>query len=150
MASLQGVIAGVGLYQVSSEDVYAGLYVRGVHHLVGGVDVAGRYGERDRGDAAVEALDSARIGATLGQYLHLVRDPLALGYSSEVLDELRMADQGRVHDLDRRSLTELRDGVLVTPARHVHRYRYVQSNHDRGLKAEPLAAAPLKPTSSCE
>src|ERR671933_1344002 len=133
MPSLQGVIAGVGLFQVAGEEVYAGLYVRGVHHLVGGVDVAGRYGERDRGDAAVEALNPARVGATLGQNLHLVCDPLTLGYLSEVLDELRVADQGRVHNLERCSLTELRDGVLVTPARHIHRYRYIQSNHDRGL-----------------
>src|SRR5919199_1570968 len=133
MASLQGVVAGVSLFQVASEEVYAGFYVRGVHHLVGGVDVAGRYGERDRGDAAVEALNPARVGAPLGQYLRLVCDPLALSYLSEVLDELRVADQGRVHNLDRCSLTELRDGVLVTPARHVHSYRYVQSNHDCGL-----------------
>src|SRR5215216_3452957 len=103
----------MGFFQVAGEEVYAGLYVRGVHHLVGGMDVAGRYGERDRGDAAVEALHPARIGAALGQYLHLVRDHLALGYPSEVFDELGMADQGRVHDLDRRSLTELRDRVLV-------------------------------------
>jgi hypothetical protein len=59
---------------------------------LGGVDVAGRYGERDRGDAAVEALDPTRIGAAMGQYLHLVRDPLALGYRAQVLDELGVAD----------------------------------------------------------
>src|ERR687885_1898635 len=113
MAGLQGVVASVSFLQVAGEEVDAGLHVRGVHHLVGGVDVAGWYGERDRGDAAVEALDPTRVGATLGQYLHLVRDLLALGYPSEVLDELGVTNQGRVHDLDRRSLTELRDRVLV-------------------------------------
>src|SRR5918998_1775846 len=118
MTALQGVVASVGFFQVAGKELDARLHVRGVHHLVGGVNVAGRYGERDRGDTAVEALDPARVGAALGQYLHLVRDPLALGYASEVLDELGVADQGRVHDLDRRSLTELRDGVLVAPTGH--------------------------------
>ena len=92
MTGLQGVVAGVSFLQVAGEELDAGLHVRGVHHLVGGVDVAGRYGERDRGDAAVEALDPTRIGAALGQYLHLVRDPLALGYRAQVLDELGVAD----------------------------------------------------------
>jgi len=36
-----------------------------------------------------------------GQYLHLVRDALALGYPAEVLDELRVGDGVAVHDLER-------------------------------------------------
>ena len=92
MTGLQGVVASVSFLQVAGEEVDAGLHVRGVHHLIGGVDVARWYGERDRGDAAVEALDPTRIGAAVRQYLHLVRDPLALGYRAQVLDELGVAD----------------------------------------------------------
>ena len=37
---LQGVVAGMGLFEVAGEEVYGGLDIGGVHHLVRGVDVA--------------------------------------------------------------------------------------------------------------
>src|SRR5215210_1679814 len=57
----QRVVARVGLLQVAGEEVNGRLHVVLVHHLVRGVDVAAGDGERDRGYAAVQALDPARV-----------------------------------------------------------------------------------------
>src|SRR4028118_2172503 len=60
------VVARVGLLEVAGEEGYRGLDVSFVHHRVRGVDVAAGDREGDGGDAAVQALDLARIGAAGG------------------------------------------------------------------------------------
>src|ERR687894_1476196 len=119
-ATLQRVVAGVGLFKVAGEEIYGRLDVRGVDHLVRGVDVAAGNGEGDSRNTAVEALHAAGVGAAGGQYLHLVGDALAFGYPAEVLDELGMGDRVAVHDLERGALAQGRDLVLVAPAGYVY------------------------------
>src|SRR5215211_8535062 len=129
-AYLERVVAGVGLPQVAGQEVYGRLHVLLAHHLVRGVDVAAGDRERDGGDTAVQALDAARVRAAGGQYLGLVRDALALGYSLEVLDEPGVGDRVGVHDLERDPLAQLRYPTLVLRTRHVHRERDVERYHD--------------------
>src|SRR5918998_1044310 len=112
-ATLQRVVAGVGLFKVAGEEIYGRLDVRGV-------DVAAGNGEGDSRNTAVEALHAAGVGAAGGQYLHLVGDALAFGYTAEVLDELGMGDRVAVHDLERGALAQGRDLVLVAPAGYVY------------------------------
>src|SRR5215213_10199732 len=150
MTGLQGVVAGVSFLQVAGEEVDAGLHVRGVHHLVGGVDVAVGMESVIEGmppwrrwtpPASVPPWGSISIWCEIPSRWAIVRKcSTSLGWQIREESMIFIA-------------APLPRPVMVfslPPPGTSIAIVISKATTTVGSKAEPLAVAPLKPTSSWE